>query len=79
MSKYLQVFLIFINIKESKDVRMFNEFHDCNFPLHLGEDRLGQLLLVDDLDGNLLALHHVGANFDKSCKTTTKTRVIVDI
>ena len=38
MSKYLQVFLIFINIKESKDVRMFNEFHDCNFPLHLGED-----------------------------------------
>lgn len=32
---YLQVLLILINIRETQNMRMLNEFHDGNFTLHL--------------------------------------------
>ena len=63
--KNSQVFLIFVDVEESEDVRMLDQLHDGDLPFDLGQDRLGQLLLVDDLDGNLLALNHVGANFNQ--------------
>ena len=62
----LQVFLVLVDVKESKYVRMFDQLHDGDLALHLGEHRLRQLLLVDDLDGNLLTLDHVSSNFDQS-------------
>ena len=63
--KNSQVFLIFVDVEEYEDVGMFDQLHNGDLPLDLGQDRLGQLLLVDDLDGNLLALNHVGANFNQ--------------
>ena len=45
---------------------MLNELHDGNLPLDLLQHGLAQLLLVDDLDGDLLPQHAVCAELDKS-------------
>lgn len=35
--KYLQIFLILVDIVELEDVRVFNELQDGDLPLHLGD------------------------------------------
>ena len=45
---------------------MLDELHDGDFSLHLLQHGLGQLVLVDDLDGHLLAEHAVGAELHQA-------------
>lgn len=33
--KYLQIFLVLVDVVELEHVRVFNELQDSNFPLHL--------------------------------------------
>ena len=66
--KYLQVFPILINIVQSQYMRVFYQLHDGNLPLHFLQDRLRQLVLVDDLDGHLLAQDAVRPQLDQTCK-----------
>ncbi len=47
---------------------MLDELHDGDLPLHLLQHGLGQLVLVDDLDGHLLAQHAVGAELHQTWK-----------
>ncbi len=47
-------------------MRVLDELHDGDLPLHLLQHRLCQLVLVDDLDGDLLPQHAVGAQLDKA-------------
>lgn len=35
--KYLQIFLVLVDIVELEDVWVFNELQDGNLPLHLGD------------------------------------------
>ena len=47
---------------------MLDELHDGDLPLDLLQHRLRQLVLVDDLDGHLLAQHAVRPQFDEALK-----------
>lgn len=95
--KYLQIFLVLVDVVELEDVWVFNEFQDGDLPLHLQEKerrsawppslpparsprgsllpwstahlhqhRLGQLLPVHDLDGDLLARDAVDPKFNQT-------------
>ena len=57
---------VLVDIVEREDVLMLDELHDGNLPLDLLQHGLAQLLLVDDLDGDLLPQHAVCAELDKS-------------
>ena len=46
---------------------MFDELHDGDLPLDLLQDGLGEFVLVDDLDGHLLAQDAVGAELHQTC------------
>jgi hypothetical protein len=63
---YSQILSVLVYVKQSKYVGVLDELHDGNFPLDLLKDGLGQLVLVDDLDCNLLAQDAVGAKFDEA-------------
>ena len=63
-----QVLPVLVDVVESEDVRVLDELHDGDLPLDLLQHRLRQLVLVDDLDGHLLAEHAVRAQFDEACK-----------
>ena len=47
---------------------MLDQLHDGDLPLDLLQHRLRQLVLVDDLDGHLLAEHAVRPQFDETLK-----------
>ena len=64
----LQVFFIFVDVIEAEHVRMLDELHDRDLPLDLRQHGLRQLLFVDDLDRNLLALDNVSPDLDQPCK-----------
>ena len=57
---------VLVDIVEREDVLMLDELHDGNLPLDLLQHGLAQLLLVDDLDGHLLAHHTVGTQLHKA-------------
>ena len=69
---YLQVFPILINIVQSQDVRVFYQLHDGDLSLHFLQDALRQLVLVDDLDGDLLAQDAMRPQFDQTWKKMDK-------
>ena len=62
-----QVFPVLVDVVEPEDVRVLDELHDGDLALHLLQDGLGQLVLVDDLDGHLLAEDAVGAELHQAC------------
>ena len=47
---------------------MLDELHDGDLALDLLQHRLGQLVLVDDLDGHLLPQHAVRPQLDQAWK-----------
>ena len=57
---------VLVDIVQREDVLMLDELHDGNLPLDLLQHGLAQLLLVDDLDGNLLAHHTVGTQLHQA-------------
>ena len=57
---------VLVDIVQREDVLMLDELHDGNLPLDLLQHGLAQLLLVDDLDGHLLAHHAVGTQLHQA-------------
>ena len=53
---------------------MLDELHDGDLALDLLQHRLGQLVLVDDLDGNLLPQHAVRTQLDQAWKQKEKRK-----
>ena len=51
---------------------MLDQLHDGDLPLHLLQDRLGQLVLVNDLYGHLFAQDAVGGQLDETWKKEEK-------
>ena len=66
MCLYSQVLPVLVDVVEPEDVGVLDELHDGDLPLHLLQHRLGQLVLVDDLDGHLLPQHAVRAKLDQA-------------
>ena len=66
---HLQVLPVLVDVVEAEDVCVLDELHDGDLALDLLQHRLGQLVLVDDLDGNLLPQHAVRAQLDQAWKS----------
>ena len=64
---YSQVFSVLVDVVEPEYVRVFDELHDGDLPLDLLQDGLGELVLVDDLDRDLLAQYAVGPELHQAC------------
>ena len=61
-----QVLPVLVDVVEAEDVCVLDELHDGDLALDLLQHRLGQLVLVDDLDGNLLPQHAVRTQLDET-------------
>ena len=62
----VEVLPVLVHVVQGQDILVLNQLHDRDLSLHLLQHGLAQLLLVDDLDGDLLPQHAVCAELDKS-------------
>ena len=61
----VEVLPVLVDVVQREDVLVLDQLHDGDLPLHLLQHGLAQLLLVDDLDGDFLPQHTVGAQLNK--------------
>ena len=57
-------------------MRVFYQLHDGDLSLHFLQDALRQLVLVDDLDGDLLAQDAMRPQFDQTWKKMDKRMTV---
>ena len=62
----VEVLPVLVHVVQGQHVLVLYQLHDSDLPLHLLQHGLTQLLLVDDLDGDLLPQHTVSAQLNKS-------------
>ena len=61
----VEVLPVLVHVVQRQHVLVLDQLHDGDLPLHLLQHGLAQLLLVDDLDGDFLPQHTVGAQLNK--------------
>ena len=61
----VEVLPVLVHVVQGQHVLVLYQLHDGDLPLHLLQHGLTQLLLVDDLDGDLLPQHAVSAQLNK--------------
>ena len=59
----IQVLPVLVHVVEGEDVLVLDQLHDGDLPLDLLQHRLAEFLLVDYLDGHLLADDAVCSQF----------------
>ena len=62
----VEVLPVLVHVVQGQHVLVLYQLHDSDLPLHLLQHGLTQLLLVDDLDGDLLPQYTVSAQLNKS-------------
>ena len=62
----VEVLPVLVHVVQRQHVLVLYQLHDSDLPLHLLQHGLAQLLLVDDLDGDLLPQYTVSAQLNKS-------------
>ena len=62
----VEVLPVLVHVVQTQHVLVLDQLHDGDLALHLLQHRLTELLLVDDLDGHLLAEDAVGAQLDQA-------------